>query len=86
MNVNTENRALEDTESGSFSARFDNAGFFLDADDLTDDSADGGNFIANLKVVSHLCGFLFLLLLRSDHCEIHQNCHSNEDNDRQYGA
>ena len=65
LNVNASYGALENSYLGSVCACFDKNGFFLDADYLADNTADGCDFVTNLKIVSHICGFFFLLLLLS---------------------
>ena len=70
LNVNAADRALENADLCAVAAGLDHAGLFLDADDLTDDTANGCDLVANLKIVSHCRDLLFLLLLRTDPEEI----------------
>ena len=71
-------RAFE-TDTGSVSGGFENEGIVLDVDDSADDTADGGNLIADGKAVSHCSGFLLLLSLGTDHEEVHDNEEQRED-------
>jgi hypothetical protein len=71
-------RAFE-TDTGSVSGGFENEGIVLDVDDSADDTADGGNFIADSKAVSHSGSFLFLLSLGTDHEEVHDDEEKRED-------
>ena len=61
--VNAADSALEETDLCTVAACLDNAGLFLDADYLTDDTADCCNLVTNLEVVAHVCDLLVLLLL-----------------------
>ena len=70
LNVNAADSALKDADLGAVAAGNDNAGLFLDADDLADDTADGGDLVTHLKVVSHGSGLFFLLLLRANAKEV----------------
>jgi len=82
-NINISDSALENTDTALISACFYHTGLFLDAYYLTDNAADGGYLIADLKGVTHLCSFLLLLFLGTDNDEIHRNEH---DNDHYNGA
>ena len=64
--INAANCALQQTNTGVVTAGLDDHGFFLDANHLADDTADGGDFVANHQIVTHIVGFLLLLLLRTD--------------------
>ena len=86
LNVYLADRALEDTDLGTCTAGLDNAGLILDAYDLTDDAADGGDLVANGEIISHVSGFLFLLLLGTDAEEIECNDHASEENKGNNGA
>ena len=68
-----------ETDTGSVSGGFENEGIVLYVDDSADDTADGGNFIADSKAVSHSCCFLFLLSLGTDHEEVHDDEEERED-------
>ena len=78
LHVNTADRTLEDADLGALVGGLDYAGLFLDADDFTDDAADGSNLIANRQVVAHFVLFLLLLFLGANHKEIHCNQHQND--------
>ena len=78
LNVYASDRRLENADLGACAAGLDYTGLFLDADDLSDDTADGGYLVANLKVVAHVCNLLILLFLLaraeeedSDQCNDH---------------
>ena len=68
-----------ETDTGSVSGGFENKGVVLYVDNSADDTADGGNFIADSKAVSHSGCFLFLLSLGTDHEEVHDNEEKRED-------
>ena len=76
--VNAADSALEDTDLGAVAAGLDNAGLVFDAYDLADNTADGGDLVANLEIVSHISNLFFLLLLRADSEEIENNYYNNE--------
>ena len=63
LNVNVAYRTLEDADLCTVAARLDNAGLFLDADDLADDTADGRDLVTDCEVVSHISDLLILLFL-----------------------
>ena len=67
-----------ETDAGSVPGRFENEGIVLDVDDSADDTADGGNLIADGEAVSHSGRFLFLLSLRADHEDIHDDQKNGE--------
>ena len=82
LNVNAADSGLENADLGAVAAGFDNAGLFLDAYDLADDTADRGDLVTDLKIVAHSCSFLFLLSLTAsaeekdrNKCHDHDNCH-----------
>ena len=81
FNVNISYSRLENPDLGSVSACFDEDGFVLDADDLTDNTSDSGDLIADLEVISHVSGLFFLFLLRLIHKEIEDNEHEHEHDD-----
>ena len=56
-------RGFEEADFGTGLAGFDGDSIFLHADDLTDDPADGGDFISDLESIAHSGGFFFLFLL-----------------------
>ena len=58
-------------------AGFDHAGFFLDAHDLADDAADGGDLVTNREIVSHGVVFFFLLFLGTDPEGLENGKHGN---------
>ena len=62
--VNASDSALEESDVGLFLGGLKNEGLFLDGNDLTDDTADSGNLITNLKGITHILRFLISLLLR----------------------
>ena len=70
LDVDTADRSFENADLGALVGGLDDAGFFLDADDLADDTADGGDLVTHLKVVSHGSGLFFLLLLRANAKEV----------------
>ena len=82
VNVNVTNGALENADLGAVAAGLKHEGLVLDADDLSDNTADGGDLIANHKAVTHRSNFLFLLLLRSDHEEVEKNEHRCDHSER----
>jgi len=82
LNVNAADGALKNAYLRAVAAGLDNAGLFLDTYDLADDTADRGNLVTNLKVVTHNCDFLFLLSLTAtgeeeycNNCYEHYNGH-----------
>ena len=81
--VNATDSALEETDLCAVAACFYNAGLFLDADYLTDNSADSCNLVTNLEVVAHICDLLFLLLLLAgaDDHEYDHNAYDKEHGD-----
>ena len=80
LNVNTADRALEDADLCAVTAGLDNAGLFLDADDLTDDAADGCDLITNVEIVTHIGDLLILLFLLAGGND-HENDHNADDKD-----
>ena len=72
-------RGAFEADAGSVSGGFENEGIVLDVDDSADDTADGGNLIADGKAVSHCSGFLLLLSRGTDHEEVHDNEEQRED-------
>ena len=73
------NGAFEQTDAGVVARGLDHHGFFLDADDLADDAADGRDLISYLEVVTHIVGFLLAFFLRADHQKIQCNEHHSDD-------
>ena len=80
--VNVADSAFEYADLCSVAAGLKNESFFLYADDLSDDTADGRDLIADLKIVAHIVLFLLLLLLRPYHKEIHCHEHNKDHADR----
>ena len=80
LNVNTAYRALENADLRTVAACLDNAGLFLDADDLTDDTAYSGDLVANVEVVAHISDLLILLFLLAGGDD-HENDHNADDKD-----
>ena len=80
LNVNAADGSLKNTDLGAVAAGLDNAGLFLDTYDLADDTADRGNLVTNLKVVTHNCDFLFLLSLTASAEEEYCNKRYDHDN------
>ena len=76
--VYTADSTSEDTDLGSLAAGLDNAGLVLNADDLTDDTANSRDLVTYLEIVSHFSGSLFLLFLRTDTKEIEYHENGNE--------
>ena len=78
--VNASDSDLEETDLCAVAACFYNAGLFLDADYLTDDTTDRCNLIANLEIVTHVCDLLLLLLLLfgADDHEYDHNAYDKE--------
>ena len=76
--VNAADSALEEADLRTVAACLDNAGLFLDADDLADDTADCCNLVTNLEVVTHVCDLLVLLLLLSG-ADYHEDDHNAYD-------
>ena len=81
LDVNLADRALEQANLGAVVAGLDQNGFISDADDLTDDAADGGDLIAYGKVVAHVVDLFFLLLLGTDHKEIEEQTKAYQHHD-----
>ena len=79
LNIDRANSGTENTDLGAVMSSLDNDSLVLDADDLTDNTADGSHLVADLKAVSHCISFLLLLFLRADHKEI-----ENYDKDQQH--
>lgn len=52
----------------------------LNVDDDAAEAANGGNVVAHLQGVAHFLRLLLLLVLRTDHQEIHQGEHSHQHN------
>jgi len=69
-NVNASYCGLKYSHFTAVSARFDNAGLVLDAYYLADNSADSGDLVSYLKVISHIVNKLLLLLLGADRDKI----------------
>ena len=63
LDVNGADRGLQKADLGCVTGRFDDHRFVLDGNNLADDAAGGGDFIADLQLVAHLLCFLILLLL-----------------------
>ena len=72
------NCALEDVDLGAIVCTLDDTGLFFDADDLADDTADGGDLIAHGQVVAHGSLLSLLLLLGTDHKEIEYNEYTDD--------
>ena len=53
----------------------------LDVADLTDDTADGNDLVADLDGVAHILGFLIALLLRSEDEEVENGNHTHDEDD-----
>jgi hypothetical protein len=82
LDVNTADRTLENADLCRVAAGLDNAGLFLDADDLADDTANRGDLVANLKIVSHVSNLLilfFLLTEAEEHYDSQDHYHSERD-------
>ena len=69
--VNAADSTLENANLGALVRGLDYAGLFFDANDLADDAANGGDFIANSQVVAHVVLFLLLLFLGANHYKVH---------------
>ena len=78
VNVNACNSTLEDSHCGSVTTCFYNAGFFLNAYYLSDNTADSSYLVTDLKIVSHCVGLFFLLFLGSYHKEIKSTEHESD--------
>ena len=76
--VNAADSGFENADLGLVVCGFDHAGLFLDADDLTDDTADGGDLIANGQIVAHIVCLALLLFLRTNAEKVEYNEHSND--------
>lgn len=77
--VDALDRGAFEADAGSFLGGLKDESLFLHVHDSADDAADGGDFIADGKTVSHLLRFLFLLFLGADHEEIHDDEKKRED-------
>lgn len=68
-------------DTGSVSCGFENERIVLDVDDTTDDTADGGYFIANGKAIAKCICFLFLFFLGTNDKEIKYDTQNNKHDD-----
>ena len=76
--VNAADCRFQKTDAGAVTCGFQHKGLFLDADNLADDSADGGDFISNLEIVAHFVYLFFLLFLGTNARKV-KDCDDHND-------
>ena len=74
--------ACHNADFRSVATGLDHDGLILNADDLSDDAADGCYLVSDSERVTHLRGLLLLLLLRAVHEEIEHRQHRHEHDNR----
>ena len=79
--VNRADSTLQKTDLGAGLAGFHGDGVFLHADDLANDTANGGDLIANLQRIAHGGFFLLLLLRGADNQEVEDQSKYNDHTD-----
>ena len=62
LDVNASDSGAKESDLDLIATCFDKNGFVLDGNDSSDDSADGGNLVTDLKIVTHILNLLLLLL------------------------
>ena len=82
LHVNAADRTLENADLGAVASGLDHAGLVLDANDLADDTANGGNLVANRERIAHFILLALLLFLGADHEEVHK--YENEDKGQEH--
>ena len=71
--VNAADGGFENADLCALVRGLNYAGLFFNADDLADNTANGGDLIANCQVVAHIVLLFFLLSLGADHYKVHND-------------
>ena len=75
-------RSTAETDLGAVAAGLQNEGVLLDGDHAANDTADGGDLIADLQRIAHLGLFLLLLLLGPVNEQPHEQHHDQDHDER----
>lgn len=72
------NGPLLDLDADAVLTGLEGDGILGDLDDLAGDAADGGDLFTKAEGIAHFLGFLFPLILRPDHDEVHEDEHQDQ--------